>query len=274
MPLMHFEMAGHRLLADLADPLPIAIPLDFDGPQPAAFGAEPARARVVRGNGFVGDTREGGSCNHEQLTLTPHGNGTHTECVGHLTDERISVSETVRGGLYLALLVSVHPVAASATSEASHPAPAAADRVITAVALQAAAARHPAINAQALVLRTLPCGLERLSHAYEGPAPAPYLTLQATAWLVERGIEHLVLDLPSADRVADGGHLAAHRLFFGLPPGSRRASEATRAQASITELAYIAPTIRDGLYLLDLQLPAFLSDAAPSRPVLFPVRFA
>lgn len=274
MPVMHFEMAGHRLMADLADPLPIAIPLDFDGPQPAAFGAEPARARVVRGNGFVGDTREGGTCNHEQLTLTPHGNGTHTECVGHLTDERISVSETVRGGLCLALLVSIHPVAASVTSECPDPVPAATDRVITAAALQAAIAQYPPVNPQALVLRTLPSGLERLSRAYEGPAPAPYLTLQAATWLVERGIEHLVLDLPSADRAADGGRLAVHRTFFGLPPGSRRASEATRAQASITELAFIAPTIRDGLYLLDLQLPAFLSDAAPSRPILFPVKFA
>ena len=42
-------------------------------------------------------------------------------------------------------------------------------------------------------------------------------------------------------------------------------------RASITELAWIAPEIPDGLYLLDLQLPPFLADAAPSRPLLFPV---
>jgi hypothetical protein len=28
----------------------------------------------------------------------------------------------------------------------------------------------------------------------------------------------------------------------------------------------------DGLYLLDLQVPAFATDAAPSRPVLYPIR--
>ena len=82
--------------------------------------------------------------------------------------------------------------------------------------------------------------------------------------LVERGIATLVLDLPSADRADDGGKLTAHRIFFGLPPGSRRASEAQRPRASITELASIAPSIADGLYVLDLQLPAFLSDAAPA----------
>ena len=83
--------------------------------------------------------------------------------------------------------------------------------------------------------------------------------------------EQLVLDLPSADRAADGGRLTAHRTFFGLPPGSRRASEAQRPGASITELAYIAPGIADGLYLLDLQIPAFLTDAAPCRPLLYAV---
>ena len=103
-------------------------------------------------------------------------------------------------------------------------------------------------------------------HAYAGPAPAPYLSREAAALLVERGIETLVLDLPSADRADDGGKLTAHRVFFGLPPGSRRAGEATRPRASITELAWIPPEVPDGLYLLDLQLPAFASDAAPSRP--------
>jgi hypothetical protein len=79
--------------------------------------------------------------------------------------------------------------------------------------------------------------------------------------------------VPSADRASDDGRLTAHRTFFGLPAGSRRASEAKRPRASITELAYVAPTIRDGWYLLDLQVPPFLTDAAPSRPILFPVRF-
>lgn len=273
MTVMHFEMGGRRLLADLADPLSVAIPLDFGGPQPAAFGAPPATARVLRGSGFVGDTRQGGSCNCEQITLTPHGNGTHTECVGHLTDERVSVSEALRGGLYLALLVSIQPLPAGATRESTDPTPAAGDRLITAAGLAEAAATHGDLAPQALVVRTLPNRLEKLSHPYHGPAPAPYLTREAAAWLVERGIEHLVLDVPSADRASDEGRLTAHRVFFGLPGGSRRASEAARPRTSITELAYVAPTIRDGWYLLDLQLPPFLSDAAPSRPILFPVRF-
>ncbi len=273
MTIMRFEVEGHRLNADFAQPLSIAIPLDFNGPQPSFYDAPPATARPFRASGFVGDTRAGGSCNCEQLTLTPHCNGTHTECVGHVTDDRVAVSDRVRGGILLALLVSLHPVPAGSTNEDSDPPPEASDLLITAGALDAAVAGHPGPAPRALILRTLPNNAGRLTHAYRGGAPAAYLSRQAAAWLVERGIEHLVLDLPSADRADDHGRLTAHRLFFGLPAGGRHARDARRPQASITELAWVAPTIHDGWYLLDLQIPAFLADAAPSRPLLYPVHF-
>lgn len=273
MTLVHIEHDGRRLVADLADPLPIAVPLDFDGPQPAFHDAAPATSKALRGTGFTGDTREGGSCNCEQVTLVPHCNGTHTECVGHLTDDRISISETLRGGMHLALLLSVQPVVAAASGESSDPAPALDDLLITASALAQAAGTHLDLSHSALVIRTLPNSVERMSRRYTGTAPAPFLSREAAGWLVEREVQHLVLDVPSADRARDEGRLTAHRIFFGLPAGSRRASESSRPRATITELAFIAPTIRDGWYLLDLQIPAFLSDAAPSRPLLYPVRF-
>ncbi len=128
-------------------------------------------------------------------------------------------------------------------------------------------------SVHAMIVRTLPNHAGRLTQSYRGGAPAPYLSRQAARWLVEQGVEHLVLDLPSADRAEDHGRLTAHRIFFGLPAGGRHAREAERPQASITELAWVAPTIHDGWYLLDLQIPAFLADAAPSRPLLYPVHF-
>jgi hypothetical protein len=276
MTVMNFESEGRRLLADLADPLPIAIPLDFNGPQPSFFGAAPARSEPLRSVSFVGDTRENGSCNCEQLTLAPHCNGTHTECIGHDTDDRVCVAETLRGGMFLSLLLSIRPVPARATAETSDPPPEADDSLITAAAISAGLAEHAAagLSPRALVLRTLPNSVERLSHRYGGGAPAPFMTRDAAELLAGMGVDHLVLDVPSADRADDHGRLTAHRVFFGLPAGSRRAQDATRAHASITELAYVAPTIRDGWYLLDLQIPAFLSDAAPSRPIIYPVRFA
>jgi len=261
---MRFESAGRRLSADLSRPVSIAIPLDFDGPQASCFDAPPASSRPLRA---------GLSCNCELLTLAPHCNGTHTECVGHVTEDRVAVCERVPGGLMLALLVTIAPAPVSATPEDSDPAPETGDFLVTAAALEAACRRHQDVTPRAMVLRTAQPSAPGPHRSYRGGSPAPYLSRQAAAWLVAHGIDHVVLDLPSADRADDGGRLTAHRLFFGLPPGSRRADQAARPQASITELAWIDAAVPDGWYLLDLQIPAFLSDAAPSRPLLYAVEF-
>ena len=147
---MRFEVEGRRLNADFAQPLSIAIPLDFNGPQPSFYNAPAATAKPYREAGFVGDTRAGGSCNCEQLTLVPHCNGTHTECVGHVTDDRVAITDRLRGGIVLALLVSVHPVAAVSTGEDSDPPPAATDLLVTAESLAVAFAAHPGPAPRAL----------------------------------------------------------------------------------------------------------------------------
>jgi hypothetical protein len=38
---------------------------------------------------------------------------------------------------------------------------------------------------------------------------------------------------------------------------------------TITELAFVPDDVKDGLYLLNLQVAPFDNDAAPSRPLLF-----
>ena len=80
---------------------------------------------------------------------------------------------------------------------------------------------------------------------------------------------HLVVDLPSIDRAQDEGRLTAHRIFFGLPPAVTQLAAATRATATVTELAYIPESVADGPYLLELQVPALGGDAVPSRPLLY-----
>ena len=41
---------------------------------------------VVAGD-FVGSTASGGPVNFFNIRVNPHGNGTHTECVGHIARE-------------------------------------------------------------------------------------------------------------------------------------------------------------------------------------------
>jgi arylformamidase len=262
---------GRRYTADLSNPLSIAMQLDFDGVQPNHFGAPRAHAQPLEGPGFVGDVRTGGTVNCERLTMVPHCNGTHTECVGHVTTDRIAVHEVLRGGLSIARLVSVRATPTGASGEQADPDATPGEPVITAAALGAALATLPG-HSEALIVRTLPNDASKLGRRYDGAAPAPYLTPEAAALLVAANVRHLVVDLPSLDRAVDHGRLAAHRVFWGLPPGARRAHDATRRDATITELAWIAPTVHDGWYMLDLQLPAFMTDAAPSRPILYPVR--
>jgi kynurenine formamidase len=143
---------------------------------------------------------------------------------------------------------------------------------IDATLLQAALLRHSNGGFhKALILRTLPNGDDKLTRHYDGPLPAAYLSEEAMTLLVKAGVEHLLVDLPSLDPAQDEGRMAAHRVFWGMPAKGHKLGDAKRPQGTVTELIYVPDTVQDGYYLLDLQIPAFMTDAAPSRPVVYPV---
>jgi kynurenine formamidase len=265
---------GVTLLADLAAGASLARLLEFVGPQLRCFGAESASSKPLVIGEFTGRVDRGASCNCSVLTLTPHGNGTHTEGVGHLTAERVDVQSIIPRRLLIAALLTVEPELAADSREGSSPVPRADDLLITRGAIERAwpPLLAPRLKARAAIIRTLPN--ERDKFVEERAATAPFLSLEAVTWLVHQGIEHLVLDVPSADRSSDGGELTAHRIFFGLPRASSSMLEAQRAKCTITELAYIPDVVADGWYFLSLQFPAIAGDAVPSRPVLYPLRTA
>lgn len=264
------EHAGRRFAVDAARGVSVAIPLDLHGAQPAHFGAPAARSQPLSAGRFIGDTRAGGSCNCETVTLVPHCNGTHTEGPGHVTRERVSVHDRALQPLYLAALVSVAAEDAGECGETSTPAPRPGDGLITARALDAALG-DGLRQAEALVVRSLPNDAGKRTRDWMAPPMPPYFSREAMAWLVAHGIRHLLTDLPSVDRLLDEGRLTGHRVFFGMPPGSVAATDVGRPEATITEMVYVPDTLPDGLYALSLQLACWIGDAAPSRPVLFPL---
>lgn len=268
--LFSARIGGGEYRFDPSAPFDISIPLDFHGEQPDAFHLPHASAVSAEGGGFIGDTRRGGSCNCETVTLNPHGNGTHTECVGHITDARIAVGSLLRDTFVPAVLVSVSPEQADSPGEEGVIDE--ADRAVTRAALQAglaAAGEIPGEFFRALVIRTLPNDQGKMSAVYSGGNP-PYITPAAMRLVRELGVEHLLLDLPSADREDDGGRLAAHRIFWDVPEGVRSIAQPYTSR-TITEMCFVPDGIPDGRYLLNLQIPPFLLDAAPSRPLLFSV---
>jgi kynurenine formamidase len=266
---LEVSFGGRRWRADIARAVDLSIPLHFDGDQPRFFGAPAAHAQSIEAGNFVGDVRRGGSVNCATYSLVPHCNGTHTECIGHVTSEPVSVRELARDHLIPAEVVSITPESAESTEETSRPTPAAGDRLITQRALRSST--HALIAGGALIIRTLPNDPVKQHRDYDADGPAPYFTAEAMQWIVSHDIHHLVVDLPSIDRAADEGRLTAHRLFWGMPPGSTTRTGATRSTCTITELAYIDDTVADGMYLLNLQVAPFMADAAPSRPVLYPL---
>jgi len=97
------------------------------------------------------------------------------------------------------------------------------------------------------------------------------LEKDAMALIIEHGFDHLLVDLPSIDRAYDEGRLECHRLFWGLPQGSHDLDGIEPSHRTITELSFVPNDIKDGNYLLQLQITNFIRDAAPSRPLLFSI---
>ena len=242
----------------------ISIPLDPHGPQPRAFGAESAVAITL------GDTRTGSSVNFERYAFSPHCSGTHTECVGHITHERISVRARLDDIIIPALLVSV---GSDPHSSEPYAARESGDLLLTAErieeSLNAVSLDHrKTLDAGALVVRTLPNDERKLSAVYDETSIPPYFTDQAMDLIADLGVKHLLVDLPSIDRISDGGILSNHRKFWNVPLGSFEAGESSRRNATITELIYVPNTVPDGAYQLNLQIAPFEAEATPSRPIL------
>jgi arylformamidase len=268
------NFGGQKIRAALDRGVSLAIPVDFTGAGPRAFGAPSPHSVPYAVPGFTGSVATGASANCSTLTLTPHCQMTHTESVAHLTREAGDTWRVVPRGLLLAVVVSVLPEQARETSESTDPQPWGTDILITQRRLRAAwpmlRASMSNLEPVAAIVRTLPNDAAKRTRNYGDSVP-PYLTREAVQWLVEKRIEHLVLDVPSVDRTHDEGHLVGHRLFFGLPPGSTARGDAARSRATVTELAFIPDEVADGPCILSLAVPAIGGDAVPSQPIVYPL---
>lgn len=260
-----------RLITDQS--VSLAIPLQFTGKQPNHFGVNNAKSEVVRAGDFIGDTKQGGSCNVSTITLTPHCNGTHTESVSHIVDPLVAVGD-LAVDLLPATVISVRPESGEQSPDSYTPALQANDRVISKHCLVAELSSIEPDMVKALVIRTLPNPKEKQFQQY-GSEPdqiePPFFTHQAIQYLVDKGVDHLLVDIPSIDKMYDEGKLSNHHYFWNIEQLSHQLNDKSAQHKTITEMIYVPDNVIDGHYLLSLNIAHFHLDAAPSRPVLYPL---
>ena len=241
---------GNTYYIDLAEPLDISIPLDEGEHTVNCFYAPLMETSPVRAGDFIGSTQEGGPVNFLNVRLNPHGNGTHTECVGHIAKEKFTINQSLQQFHFLAKLVSVYPQKMEN-----------GDRVIQKSQLEMV---FESGDAEAIIIRTLPNNDDKLKRKYSGSNP-PYVHHNAIRYLVDCGVRHFLIDLPSVDKEEDGGELLSHHAFWQYPDN-------TLTNSTITELIFVNNSIQDGLYLLNIQTASFEIDVSPSKPVLYKLK--
>lgn len=247
---MKFFLDQQRYI-DTNQPLDISMGLSNTPENPRAWYVDQPSFEPVRTEHYTGSVAEGGSVNFRDIYFNPHGHGTHTECLGHITQEVYSINEKLNEYFFDAQVISLKPETRNNGEEE--------DRVITLEQMQAIE-----IHKEALILRTLPNGMEKNTFNYSDTNPA-YLEKEIASYLISQGVKHFLLDLPSVDRESDEGQLAFHHEFWEVP-------ENPNHERTITELIFVPDTIADGEYILNLQVAPFENDASPSRPVLYEIQ--
>jgi kynurenine formamidase len=235
-------------------PLDISLPLSDTSENPRAWYVDAPKFEPVRANGYIGSIKEGGSVNFRNIFFNPHGHGTHTECLGHITEEIYSINDTMKTFMCVAQLVSITPKKKLFMENDEQ------DDMITIDQLKSLEIQS---NVEAFILRTMPNNESKKHKNYSSTNPT-YLDVKCIEFFNKHNIKHLLIDTPSVDRESDGGELAFHHAFWGVPDNMN-------FDRTITELIFVEDEIVDGTYILDLQVAPFENDAAPSRPVLYKI---
>ena len=244
---------------DLSKPLDISIPLTNNEQNPIAWYQNAPEIAPVTMDDWIGKVSEGkSSTNFNNIFFNPHAHGTHTECLGHITRDFYSINQCLKQFFFTAELISVEPKAIGE------------DLVITKEQVEKAlnlSFRAESRKSEAIIIRTLPNPESKKHLNYSNTNP-PYLEDTAAIFIREKGIQHLLIDLPSVDKEHDEGKLLAHKAFWNVKDVNQ-VNEDARFNCTITEMIYVNEEIQDGRYILNLQFASFENDASPSKPVLY-----
>jgi arylformamidase len=242
----NLQIGNESYTIDLSKPLDISLPLEASVKNPTAWYLDAPKFEPVVMGDWIAKVSEGASVNFNNIAFNPHAHGTHTECVGHISKEFYSINDTLKTFFFTAEVISVSP-----EKEGD-------DLIITEQQIKEHLENK---NPQAIIIRVLPNTASKKSKKYSN-SNWPYLHHKAASFIRKKGIEHLLIDLPSVDKEKDEGKLLAHKAFWNYPKNPR-------FQSTITELIYVPNNIKDGSYILNLMIASFHNDATPSKPILY-----
>ena len=88
---------------------------------------------------------------------------------------------------------------------------------------------------------------------------------EAAIYLREKGVKHLLIDLPSVDRERDEGIITISQCF--LEYGRKNTNECHDYRVYLCAKLQL----KTETYLLNLMIAPFENDATPSKPVLYQI---
>lgn len=240
---------SRKLQIDLNQPIDISMPLRASKTNVNAWYVDAPKIEPEKDGEWVASVKEGACVNFNNIYFNPHAHGTHTECVGHITEEVHTINENLKTFFFLAEVITVAPERLND------------DLVISKKQIQFALGNK---KRDAVIIRTIPNTRDKLSRQYSNTNPT-YLMEDAAVYLRGKGVKHLLIDLPSIDKEKDNCELLAHNAFWNT-------KGTLRMDATITELIYVSNKVDDGAYFLNLQIAPFENDASPSKPILYKIK--
>ena len=242
------EYNSRKIEIDVSKPIDISIAIDVSRQNVNAWYLDDPKIFPEEVDGENISVENGAVVNFNSIHFNPHSHITHTECVGHITEKVHSVNQNLKHYFHLAELITIAPIEVDG------------DLVIATKQLKMALRNK---KRDAVVIRTLPNLTDKKSMKYSNTNPT-YLLEETAVFLKEKGIKHLLVDLPSVDKEKDEGKLLAHNAFWNT-------DGPLRMDATITEFIYVPNEVADGEYLLNLMVAPFENDATPSKPILYKI---
>ena len=244
----------------------LSIPYNFNGQQPNFYNVNKGSSIPLKTGNVIWDVSKGAGCNVPEISMNIHCSGTHTESVGHLLENSGDVGSLLMNPFMPAVLITLDTVNFNSCKDTYHCHVGNKEQVISFNKSFMKYKRFFDVKPDVLIIRTRPNPKSKKFTNFSDNRP-PFFTNEAMSMICDIKIKHLIVDIPSVDRMSDDGILGNHRIFWGdgYNPNSKLNPESTK---TITELAYIPNTVKDGFYFVNIQIPHFVCDAAPSRPLL------